>query len=72
MQISHKHQAALSYLYYAYLFLRHLFLTPKSMGLEITGWTPNACSSSFNCFSTLYDDQHKGYLLTQAVIKLLN
>ncbi len=50
MQIPHRHLAALFHLYSAYLFWRHLFLTPKSMGLRTTGWTPNACSSPFNCF----------------------
>ena len=50
MQILHWHLAALFYLYSAYLFWRHLFLTWKSMGLRTTGWTPNACSSLFNCF----------------------
>ena len=50
MQIPHRHLAVLFHLYSIYLFWRHLFLTPKSMGLRTTGWTPNACSSLFNCF----------------------
>ena len=50
MQIPHRHRAALFHLYSAYLFQRHLFLTPKYMGLKTTVWTPNACSSPFNCF----------------------
>ena len=50
MPIPHRHLAALFHLYSAYLFWRHLFLTPKSMGLRTTGWTPNALSSLFNCF----------------------
>ena len=50
MQILHRHLTALFHLYSAYLFWRHLFLTPKSMGLRTTGWTSNACSSLFNSF----------------------
>ena len=50
IQIPHRHLAALFYLYSANLFWRHLFLTPKFMGLRTTGGTPNACSSLFNCF----------------------
>ena len=33
----HRHLATLFHLYSVYLFLRHLFLTPKSMGLGTTG-----------------------------------
>ena len=50
MQNLHRHLATLFHLYSAYLLWRHLFLTPKSMGLRTTGWTPNACPSLFNCF----------------------
>ena len=46
----HRHLAAMFHLYSAYLFRRHLFLTPKSIGLRTTGWTSNTCSSLFNCF----------------------
>ena len=50
VQITHRYLAALFHLYSAYLFWRHLFFTPKPMGPRTTGWTPNDCSSLFNCF----------------------
>ena len=50
MQISHRYLAALFHFNSAYLFWRHLFLTPKYTGPQTTGNTPNACPSPFNCF----------------------
>ena len=47
---AHRHLAAFFHHYSAYLFWRLLFLTPKTMGLRTTGWTPNTGSSLFNCF----------------------
>ena len=40
MQIPHRHQCALFHFNSAYLFWRHLFLTPKSTGLQTTRQMP--------------------------------
>ena len=45
-----------------------ILLSSTAIGLNTTGWTPNAYSSLFDCLLFYYDDQHKGFLYNKPLL----
>ena len=66
------HAQTFSYFYSAYLFWRHYSPLQNLQDFKLLAERQMPAHPFYKCFPYHYDDPHKGFLLTQAVIELLN